>query len=120
MPDSYCQILTAAGSRGEADRLAELLVSRRLAACVQVAAISSCYRWKGEVKKDPEYLLLIKTAAHLYEEVEAAILEDHSYELPEVIQLPIARGLDRYLGWIEENVGPPERPAGRDPEGRSE
>ena len=105
MPDSYCVILTAAGSLDEADRLAELLVTRRLAACVQIASISSVYRWKGKVTKEPEFLLLIKTAAHLYAEVEAAILESHSYELPEIIQLPVMQGLDRYLEWIDGNTG---------------
>jgi len=104
MSDPYCVIMTAAGSQEEADRLAALLVSRRLAACVQVASISSCYRWKGEVTRSPEFLLLIKTAANLYAAVEAAILENHSYEVPEIVQLPISQGLDRYLGWIEENT----------------
>jgi periplasmic divalent cation tolerance protein len=108
MPAPYCVILTAAGSQDEADRLAEMLVSRRLAACVQTANIASCYRWKGEVTKESERLLLIKTAAHLYRAVEAAIVENHSYEVPEIIQLPIAQGLDRYLGWIGENTLPPQ------------
>jgi len=105
MSDDYCVILTAAGSQEEAGRLAELLVSRRLAACVQIASISSVYRWKGEVTKEPEFLLLIKTAAHLYSAVEAVILENHSYEVPEIIQLPVMQGLDRYLSWIGENTG---------------
>jgi periplasmic divalent cation tolerance protein len=104
MPTPYCVILTAAGSQEEADHLANLLVSRRLAACVQVASIASTYRWKGEVTREPEYLLLIKTAAHLYHDVETAIVENHSYEVPEIVQLSIAEGLDRYLGWIEENT----------------
>ena len=104
MASPYCVILATAGSPDEADRLAEMLVSRRLAACVQIANIASCYRWKGAVTKEAECLLLIKTAAHLYAAVEAAIVENHSYEVPEVIQLPIEQGLDRYLGWITENT----------------
>lgn len=105
MTNPYCLVLTAVGDREEAGRLAELLVSRRLAACVQVAAIASWYRWQGQVTKDSEYLLLIKTAAPLYDQVEAAIVENHTYELPEIVRLPIAGGLERYLGWIEENTG---------------
>ncbi len=104
MSNLYCVILTTAGSQDEANRLAEMLVSRQLAACVQIANILSCYRWKGAVTREVEFLLLIKTAAHLYGAVEAAIVENHSYEVPEVVQLPIEQGLDRYLGWISENT----------------
>jgi periplasmic divalent cation tolerance protein len=85
--------------------LAELLVSRRLAACVQITDIRSCYTWKDKTVKEPEQLLLIKTASHLYPEVEKTILENHSYEVPEIVQIPIAQGFDRYLGWISENTG---------------
>ncbi len=104
MANSYCVILTTAGSQDEADRLAEMLVSRQLAACVQIASILSCYRWKAAVTKEAEFLLLVKTAARLYPAVEAAIVENHSYEVPEVVQISIEQGLDRYLGWIGENT----------------
>ena len=57
-------------------------------------------------RKDSEYLLLIKTTAARYEAVEGAIQENHSYEVPEIVQLPIQRGLDRYLSWIEEQTSP--------------
>jgi periplasmic divalent cation tolerance protein len=97
-------ILTTAGSQAEADRLADMLVSSRLAACVQQLAIASVYRWQGEIHRDPEILLLIKTAARLYPQVQAAILANHSYEVPEIIQIPVTQGLDRYLGWIDDNV----------------
>ena len=105
MPQDYCVMLTTTGNREGADRIAEALVSRRLAACVQIADIASTYMWNGEVTKDAECLLLIKTAAHLYKDVESAILELHSYEVPEVLQLPIVQGLDRYLGWITDSTG---------------
>lgn len=104
MPEAYCMILTTAGSQAEADRLADMLVSSRLAACVQQLAIASVYRWQGEIHRDPEILLLIKTAARLYPQVQAAILANHSYEVPEIIQIPVTQGLDRYLGWIDDNV----------------
>ncbi len=105
MPEAYCVILTTAGSREEASRLSEMLVSRKLAACVQVLDIHSTYMWQGELKQEPEFLLLIKTASHLYKDVEAAIVEDHSYEVPEVIQIPVTRGLDRDLEWVTEGTG---------------
>jgi len=104
MPDSYCVILTTTPTANEADRLAEMLVSRRLAACVQISNITSCYMWQGKVAREAECLLFIKTASHLYQEVEATILENHSYEIPEVIQLPVTQGSERYLGWVGENT----------------
>jgi periplasmic divalent cation tolerance protein len=103
---SYCVILSTASSREEAEKLAELLVRRQLAACVQITPITSVYSWGGEFHKDPEQLLLIKTRVDLYDAVEAAILGDHSYEVPEIIQLPVERGLDRYLAWVEEQTSP--------------
>jgi periplasmic divalent cation tolerance protein len=105
VPESYCVILCTVGSRDEAERLAELLVTRKLAACVQVTAVSSTYSWDGALQKDSEHLLLIKTAARRYDEVEAAIREDHSYEVPEIVQIPVQRGLPAYLEWISENTG---------------
>lgn len=106
MPERYCVILTAAGSREQADGLARSLVSRRLAACVQVIPISSTYLWKEELHSESEFLLLIKTQAARYDEIQAAILQDHSYEVPEIVQLPIQRGFDRYLAWIENETSP--------------
>jgi periplasmic divalent cation tolerance protein len=104
MPEPGCVILTTTGNREQADRIAETLVSRRLAACVQVTDVASTYRWKGKVTKDSEFLLLIKTAERLYKDVEAAILEIHEYEIPEIVELPITRGLDRYLDWIGDST----------------
>ncbi len=66
MAESYCVMLTTAGSQDEANRLAELLVASRLAACVQISAINSWYAWQGKVTHEPEYLLLVKTTADLY------------------------------------------------------
>lgn len=104
MADSYCLILSTAGSRDEADRIAELLVTRRLAACVQVLPVSSFYIWQGELNRDAEHLMLIKTAAARYPDVESFIRENHSYEIPEIVKLPITGGLPAYLGWIAENT----------------
>lgn len=106
MPETdFCVVLTTAGSRQEANRLADLLVEQRLAACVQIVGIESTYRWQGQVTKEPEFLLLVKTRRALYPQVEAAIVANHSYEIPEIVQIPIQRGLGGYLGWIEENTG---------------
>lgn len=97
-------VITTAGSQAEANRIAEALVSQKLAACVQASAINSIYCWESEIHKDAEFLLLIKTRAGLYDKVESAIREIHSYDVPEIIQIPITRGSQDYLGWIEENT----------------
>ncbi len=104
MPDSYSVIVSTAGSRDEAMKLAEILVSRKLAACVQAIEMTSTYVWDGKLSQGPEFLLLIKTASHLYQDVEAAVLQNHSYQVPELLELPISRGLPSYLAWIAENT----------------
>ena len=98
-------VLTTAGSREEAAKIARALVDRRLAACVNVVGpIDSVYRWKGEVESAQEWLLIAKTTAEASERLCAAIRELHSYELPECIVLPIEGGSPEYLAWIGENV----------------
>jgi len=104
MISKYCVVTCAAGSRAEAGRLADLLVERRLAACVQIVDIASTYSWKGKLEHTQECLLLIKTTAACYPQVESALRKNHSYELPEIVQIPIENGLPDYLKWIDENV----------------
>lgn len=101
-------ILSTAGTREEADRLANTLVERRLAACVNVVGpVASTYRWQGKVERADEFLLLIKTTAARFPEVTAAIKELHSYELPECVELAVTAGSDAYLAWITANVSAP-------------
>jgi periplasmic divalent cation tolerance protein len=102
----HVQVMTTAGSEEEADRIASLLVERRLAACVQVAGpIISRYRWQGEIEREQEWQCLAKTTRAAYEAVEAAIREVHSYDEPEIIATPIVAGSAGYLAWIDANVG---------------
>jgi|SRR5215203_940250 len=99
------QVLTTAGSEEEAGVIAELLVERRLAACVQVVGpIVSRYRWQGAIEEAREWQCLAKTTAAAYEAVEAAIREVHSYDEPEIVATPIVAGSARYLAWIDESV----------------
>jgi len=100
--DQYVTVLTTVASPHEAERLAETLLAERLAACVQIAAIRSRYVWKGEVQREDEQLLLIKTRGGLFEAVRARIRELHAYETPEVIALPMVAGDADYLAWIAE------------------
>ena len=101
----YLQVLTTVGSKGEAERIASLLVERRLAACVQVAGpIVSRYRWQGAIEEAEEWQCLAKTEAALYEELEAAIRDAHSYDEPEIVATPIVAGSDGYLQWVSDEV----------------
>ena len=88
-------------------KLADGLLENRLAACVQTLPIHSAYRWKGAIQREPEILMLIKTTAALYPEVEAYLRSAHSYETPEIVWLPIAAGSADYLAWIDAETKTP-------------
>lgn len=94
-------VITNLPDREAAMKLAQTLVEKRLAACVNVlAACTSVYRWKEAIETAQEVPLLIKTRGALYSEVEAAIRQVHPYELPEIIAVPLVRGLPGYLEWV--------------------
>jgi periplasmic divalent cation tolerance protein len=100
-------VLTTAGSREEAQRIARALVDARAAACVNIVGpIESVYRWKGEVETAAEWLLLIKTTAAVLGKVRESLRRLHSYELPECIEIPIEGGSAEYLAWIGEEIRP--------------
>ena len=94
-------VLTNLPDRAAAERLADRVIGERLAACVNILApCRSVYRWKGAVQHDEEHPLLIKTSAERYAALERALREGHPYELPEIIAVPIERGLPAYLDWV--------------------
>ena len=98
-------ILTTTPTLQEADALAEKLVSERLAACVQVLPqMRSLYFWQGEIKKDKECLLLIKTLAEKYDAVEAFIRNNHSYSVPEIVAMKPEKVFEGYLDWLKSCV----------------
>ena len=98
-------VLTTAGSEAEANKIAQALVERRLAACVNIIPrVQSVYRWKDKVERSEEFLLFIKSKRTLEEELAAAIRELHSYELPEHVALAIENGSEAYLQWIDDSV----------------
>jgi len=94
-------ILATVPGEAEAERLAELLVAERLAACVQMAPIRSWYRWQGRVEQAGEYRLHVKTRADLAARVTQRLAELHGYDVPEIVVLPITGGHAPYLAWIE-------------------
>lgn len=102
MKEKYCLVLTTYADEENGKKIIDALLSQRLAACVQVMPIQSYYHWQGEIAHDKEQLLLIKTKIALYPEVEETIIAHHAYELPELIQVPIASGFAGYLNWIEK------------------
>jgi periplasmic divalent cation tolerance protein len=98
-------VLSNLPDRASADRLAQALVERRLAACVNILApCRSVYRWEGAVESAEEYPLLIKTTADRYPAVEEAIRGLHPYELPEIIAVPLSAGLPGYLQWVVDET----------------
>jgi len=102
--DRFQLVLTTAGSDEQAESIARALVERRLAACVNITPVCSVYRWNGEVTREGERLLFIKTTEGRLPELRAAIRELHTYEVPEVIALPIAAGDPDYMRWLAESV----------------
>jgi periplasmic divalent cation tolerance protein len=102
MPTPLLLILTTAPDHEAARLLAKSLVDQRLAACVNILPhATSIYRWKGKVELSDESLLLIKSTRQNYAAVEEALREQHPYELPEIIAVPVEQGLQGYLDWVE-------------------
>jgi len=94
-------VFTNLPDRAAAQKLAEALVAQRVAACVNILApCQSVYRWKNDLQRDEEHPVLIKTTAERYDALEAAIRAAHPYELPEIVAVPIERGLPAYLDWV--------------------
>ena len=102
--------LCTCSEKREALRIANALVEERLAACVNVLPeVASIYRWEGKVETANEVLLLIKTTPEGFPRLQDRIRELHSYDTPEIIALPIASGLEKYLDWVREQVSLPDR-----------
>ena len=101
----YCIVLSTCPDQASAEALATRLVESKLAACVNVVpGITSIYQWKGKTEKGQELLLVIKSKPDVFESVKNAILEQHPYELPEIISIPLLNGFSNYFSWIDENV----------------
>jgi periplasmic divalent cation tolerance protein len=98
-------VLTNLPDRASAERLADALIEKRVAACVNILApCRSVYRWQGAVQRDEEHPVLIKTTAERYGALEQAIRAAHPYELPEIIAVPVERGLPAYLDWVSSET----------------
>lgn len=111
-------VLVTCGSAEEASRMARVLVEERVAACVNISGpIRSVYRWKRKLCDDAEVLLVIKTSRALFDRVRRTVERLHSYQVPEVLCLPVIDGAPNYLNWLSASLGgelgprPPLRPA---------
>ena len=97
-------ILLCTAPPGGGDKIAKALVEEKLAACVNISQVRSYFFWKGRISDEREELMIIKTEKSLEDKIMARIKELHSYELPEIITIPIAGGDERYLAWIDGSV----------------
>jgi periplasmic divalent cation tolerance protein len=101
----YIQVSTTVEKKEDADRIAKILVETRMAACVQVIGpIRSTYWWKGKVEEASEWLCVMKTREEVYSDLEASLKAVHPYEVPEIVALPLTKGSEVYLRWIEEET----------------
>ena len=101
-------VLSTCGSAEEAERVARHLVALRLAACVQITpGVRSFYHWKGEIADDAEFQLTIKSRRDLFAALCAELRKVHSYEVPEILALPVVDGSGTYLEWMDKELQPP-------------
>ena len=95
-------VFTTCGSEEEARKLASVLIEKHLAACVNITApVISVYRWKGVVEEAKEWMLIIKSRRERFDDLRIVLEAAHSYELPEVLAVPVVDGSPNYLAWVE-------------------
>src|SRR5881392_756001 len=98
-------VFSTCGSAEEAERIARLLLDQHLAACVSVLSpVRSFYRWEGAIRDTVEWLLVIKSSRSLFDQLRAVLESAHSYELPEVLALPVIAGAPNYLAWVDAEL----------------
>ena len=101
----FILVLTTVPNKATAEEISRLVVREGLAACATITGVcTSLYWWKNEISQDEEFLLIIKTKASLYAELEEKIKEIHPYEVPEILALPLIQGLPEYLNWIDKET----------------
>ena len=100
----HIEVKTTFEKKEEALNLANLLLSKKLVACVQIGEIQSLYSWKGKFENEHEYILTMKSKETLYDEIEKTIKANHSYEVAEIVALPILKGSKKYFSCIDETT----------------
>ncbi len=102
---AHVLVTTTTATQADGERLADALLAARLVACVQFVPIHSRYRWNGEVVDDAEVLLIAKTRADLWPEIQELVTALHPYDVPELVMVPLSGGSAPYLAWIDEVTG---------------
>jgi len=102
--NKYIVISTTFNNREEANKISEILLKERLVSCCQLSNITSSYQWKGKIEHEEEFLLQMKSKKELFKDIEKVVLENHSYETPQLISYEIIDGYKGYLDWIEEET----------------
>jgi periplasmic divalent cation tolerance protein len=103
MDPKYCIVYITAPTMEDGRKIAQTLVSQKLAACVNILpGITSIYTWQGEICEEGELLLVVKTRADLFDALAAAVIKEHPYDVPEVVAVPLTGGSTSYLDWIDE------------------
>lgn len=107
MNEQHCIVLCTAPDPATAESLARAVVEARLAACVNLLpGVHSVYRWQGKIQQDHETLLIIKTRRDRFDALAEALRQQHPYELPEIIAVPLSDGLPGYLAWVDQSTDP--------------
>jgi len=102
----YIQVVTTVDDKNAAGKIAELILKKRLAACVQIIPCQSMYRWQGNIERAEEYLCIIKSSLNLYPELDKAIREIHPYDVPEILAVEVVAGDSKYLEWLKQELIP--------------
>jgi periplasmic divalent cation tolerance protein len=103
--EKFILVLSTVPDEESGQKIARALLMEKLAACVTVSPASrSHYWWKGEISEDEEHILFIKTKASLFSELDQKIQETHPYEVPEIIALPLLKGSEKYLSWLDKET----------------
>ena len=101
----YMQVFVTIGDESKAEEIAGKIVEKRLAACVQITGpVTSVYRWEGKMNRDREWLLIFKSSKKLYNELEGEIKRLHTYDVPEILALPVEDGNKDYMGWMDREL----------------
>jgi periplasmic divalent cation tolerance protein len=105
MADEFCVVFVTVGKAEEAERIAEAVVAEKLAACANLLpGVRSIYRWKGQICRDAETMMVLKTRRGNFERLRARVRELHSYEVPEIIAVPIVEGHGPYMDWLRDET----------------
>ena len=104
MNDQICVLLTTLANEDEAQNMSRMLIEQKFAACTQEFTVNSRFRWEGAIQSETEVVILVKTAVDRVDDAVEAIKEAHSYDLPEIIVLPVTGGLAGYMDWVRSET----------------